>query len=290
VTLHRKDDSQKSIFVTGTTSGIGKAIVQCFAEAKWKVFAGVRDTASAKALGEFGFSGVEPVVLDVTRKEQIQAAAARLTEELGDRGLDGLINNAGVCEPSPVECASLEGFRSTLEVNLVGVVATTQSFLPLLRKATGRIVSIGTVTREPHTVPLFGTYAASKSALISIMRSLRCELRPSGIKVCIVDPGFIHTPLWDKNNDRLNAVGSLLSGDDRAHYEKCVANMGELLISARRMARSPRLVATATYRAMTSRKPKFDYTVGVDTKMALFASRFLPNSVVDMVLGHLLGL
>ena len=139
----------RSIVVTGASTGIGRASVLALLDAGFRVFAGVRDEAAAARLRDAAPAGsverLDTLTLDVTDAGQVAAAAGHVGRVVGEAGLWGLFNNAGITVNGPLEYVDLDGLRRQLEVNVVGQVAVTQAFLPLLRRARGRIVNTGSV-------------------------------------------------------------------------------------------------------------------------------------------------
>src|SRR5262245_2732731 len=133
-----------SVLVTGASTGIGRATALRLDAAGSKVFAGVRREEDAEALRAAGSERLVPLMLDVTAADQIAAAAERVAAE-AEGGLDGLVNNAGVAIPSPLETIPLEDFRRQIEVNLTGQVAVTQALLPQIRAVRGRIVFLSSI-------------------------------------------------------------------------------------------------------------------------------------------------
>ncbi|HXZ72007.1 MAG TPA: SDR family NAD(P)-dependent oxidoreductase [Streptosporangiaceae bacterium] len=133
------------IVVTGASSGIGRATALELAAAGHHVFAGVRQLADAPAPPAASLGEITPVLLDVTDPVQIGAAAGTVAGHIGDDGLNGLVNNAGIGVFGPLEITPLGEFRCQLEINVTGQLAVTQALLPLLREARGRIVLIGSI-------------------------------------------------------------------------------------------------------------------------------------------------
>jgi len=149
--------SRPAVVVTGASRGIGRAVARTLVSRGFDVFGTVRTTAAAEALRTDIGSGVTPVRLDVTDRASVTAAAESVRDLLGDRGLAGLVNNAGIAPFGPVEQMPLDLFESVFRVNVFGVVAVTQAFLPLLRKARGRIVNVSSSMggcRAPCSVPI----------------------------------------------------------------------------------------------------------------------------------------
>lgn len=190
-------DAARCVLVTGASSGLGFRLSGHLAARGWRVFAGVRraeDEARVRALHP---AGILPVRLDVTDPGSIAAAARFIEAEVAGRGLDALVNNAGIAVAGPVEGVGPEDWRRQFDVNVVGPVATTQAMLPLLRAARGRIVMVSSVSGL-LAYPLLGPYAASKHALEALSDSLRRELAGEAIAVVLVEPGEAATAIWEK--------------------------------------------------------------------------------------------
>jgi NAD(P)-dependent dehydrogenase (short-subunit alcohol dehydrogenase family) len=134
--------AMRSALVTGASTGIGRATALRLDTAGWRVFAGVRREEDAASLRDAGSERLLPLMLDVTDAGQIAAAAERIGAEEGQSGLDGLVNNAGVAVPGPLETLAIDDFKRQIEVNLTAQVAVTQAMLPAIRPARGRIVFI----------------------------------------------------------------------------------------------------------------------------------------------------
>src|SRR6266704_2863483 len=182
------------VLVTGASSGIGRAVAGELVRRGFTVFGTIRrrdDAASLAALG------ATPVTLDVTAAATIAAARAQLERALAGQPLAGLVNNAGIPAAGPLELFPLDDLRRVLEVNVIGVVAVTQAFPPLLKASRGRIVNISSVAGR-GALPFVGPYAASKFGLEAISDSLRRELLPFGVRVIVIEPGSFKTAIWSK--------------------------------------------------------------------------------------------
>jgi len=180
--------SQKSILITGCSSGIGRALVKELSE-KFEVHATVRTEDDADSLRQ-EFSVVTHI-LDLTNSESIQALAGEIEE------IDVLINNAGVAFPSPVLLADMELLRTSMEVNYFAVVQLTSLLLPKLIKSRGMVINMSSVSGRV-SLPFFHPYASSKYALEAFSDALRNEVWQFGVRVVIVEPGRIQTPIWGK--------------------------------------------------------------------------------------------
>ncbi len=140
---------------------------------------------------------VTPLMLDITDGAMIAAAVKTVEQVVAERGLAGLVNNAGIVKPGPLEFQPLDDFRRQLEVNLIGPLAVIQAFLPLIRRGGGRIVNVGSVGGL-LVLPIQGAYSASKFGLEALSDALRLELRQWRIPVSHVDPGVTDTPIFGK--------------------------------------------------------------------------------------------
>src|SRR5438552_5007347 len=149
-----------NIVITGASTGIGEACALRLDELGYRVFAGVRKPADGEALQKKASDRLSRVILDVTNEESI-AAAVRM---VGDVPLAGLVNNAGIVVAGPVEMIPIAMWRKQFEVNVIGQVAVTQAFLPMLRAGRGRIVNMGSVAGR-SAIPYSGPYCSSKFAL-----------------------------------------------------------------------------------------------------------------------------
>ncbi len=190
----------RAIVVTGASTGIGRECVRLLASQGYRVFAGVRTPQDAQALVQEVPQGLTPVFLDVTDATSIRAAVEVVSKARSD-GLYGLVNNAGITVAGPLEVLPIDALRRQIEVNVIGPVAVTQAFLPLLRKARGRIVLMGSILGRV-ALPYVGAYSISKFALEAVTDSLGMELAESGVSVSLMEPGNIATPIWAKSKQR----------------------------------------------------------------------------------------
>jgi NAD(P)-dependent dehydrogenase (short-subunit alcohol dehydrogenase family) len=271
-----------TVLVTGASTGIGEAAVLHLGELGFEPVAGVRKDEDAERLAR---SGIRSVKLDVTDPDQIAAARA----EVGDDGLAGLVNNAGIAVAAPLEFLPVEQLREQLEVNLIGQVAVTQAFLPALRRARGRIVNISSIGGRV-ALPLLGPYAMSKFGLEAFSDSLRRELRTQGVDVIAVEPGGIKTPIWKKGNETAEELGQLIPDEGRRLYGPMIAAVREETVKIERVRGLPaRAAAEVIGTALTAKRPRARYIVGRDAKQRAVAARVLPDRVMDRLIGRALG-
>jgi NAD(P)-dependent dehydrogenase (short-subunit alcohol dehydrogenase family) len=277
------------VLVTGASTGIGRATALRLIGRGYTVFAGVRETSDGESLAQGARGRLVPVILDVTDAEAIAAAALTVGEQAGGGGLHALVNNAGVALGGPLEYLPVQTWRTQLEVNVVGQVAVTRAMLPLIRRATGRIVFIGSLGGRLGT-PLMGPYNASKFALEGIAEALREELRPWNLKVVLIEPGAIKTNIWDKGRAQASELEQALPAEAHERYGALFAALRRLIERQDRMGIAPERVAKVIERALVVPSPRARYLVGVDAKVMGTFSRWLPDRAKDTLARRLTGL
>ena len=271
----------KAVLVTGASTGIGEATARRLKRAGWDVFAAARKDADLERLGGEGFT---PVKLDVTDPDSIAAAKKQLDE----RGLHGLVNNAGVAVSGPMEFLPLDELRHQLEVNLVGQVAVIQAFMPNIREAKGRIVNVSSIGGK-MALPLVGPYAASKFGARGGQRLASARAAPMG------DPRLAdragrrgHADLGQGPRDRRPARG----GDGRAGAGALREARGQ--DPRRRPRRSPSAACSPTrWRRRSSRRSpprarSFATWSGGDAKMRLRIKALVGDRGMDALIARTL--
>ena len=265
-----------AVLVTGASTGIGRASALRLDAEGYTVFAGVRKEADSRDLAQSGSDRLTPVTLDITKVDQIESAREQVAEAVGDQGLVGLVNNAGVGGGGPIEFMELDELRGTLEVNLIGQVAVTQAFLPLIRKAKGTIVFIASIGGRVAS-PFMSSYNTSKFAIEALGESLRHELRPWGIDVAVVEPGSIDTEIWAKGNEQIQERLGEMPDDAKRLYGRQLTRFSEVINETASRGISPEKVAEVVHRAIASENPKHRYLVGTDAKIGARLKGTLPD-------------
>jgi NAD(P)-dependent dehydrogenase (short-subunit alcohol dehydrogenase family) len=278
-----------AIVITGASTGIGAACARFLADHGFHVFAGVRDRQAGEALASGRAARLIPIRLDVTEQGSIRDAVDRITRHLGDAGLAGLINNAGIAVGSPLEVIPIDLLRRQFEVNVFGQIAVTQAFLPLLRKGHGRIVNMGSIAGRA-TIPLMGPYSASKFALEALTDALRLELQPWGIKVSVIEPGAIATPIWEKSIKAATDLEAMASSTATIRYTEMVMRIKDAVGKAAERAIPPDAVVQAVVHALTAARPRTRYLVGTDAKIRAWMVKWLPDRLNDRLLTWMLKL
>jgi NAD(P)-dependent dehydrogenase (short-subunit alcohol dehydrogenase family) len=277
----------RSVLVTGASTGIGRATALRLDASGWKVFAGVRRPEDAEGLREAASSRLAPVFLDVTDADQIAAAAEQIEKE-SEGGLAGLVNNAGVAIPGPLETIPIEDFRRQLEVNLVAYVAVTQALLEQIRRAEGRVVFVSSIGGR-IAFPFGGPYHASKFGTEAIGDVFRQELRPWGLKVSIVEPGSIDTPIWERGQ-RTAAEIEAKSPRTNLLYGAAIEKFRKVIEDTAERGIPPEKVAKAIAHALESNRPRARYLVGLDAKLQARLKPLIPTSVFDRIVARQLNL
>jgi NAD(P)-dependent dehydrogenase (short-subunit alcohol dehydrogenase family) len=251
--------------VTGASSGIGQACATRLVDLGFHVLAGVRNLDDAP-------ERTEAVKLDVTSEGDVAAAAERVGAEL-----HVLVNNAGTAVSGPVEVVPVGDWRRQLEINLIGQVAVTRALLPAVLRTRGHIVNMSSIGGRVAN-PLFGPYSASKFALEGMSDALRREVSHLGVRVVVVEPGGIATPIWDKGHA---VADQMLEGAD----PEAAGRYGDLIANVRR---APEAVAEVVGKAVTTRRPRARYVVGRQAQVQAVAARLLPDRVFDALVARYL--
>jgi NAD(P)-dependent dehydrogenase (short-subunit alcohol dehydrogenase family) len=255
----------------------------------WRVFASVRKEDDAAGLRDAASQRLVPLMLDVTEAEQISAAAEQIANAVGESGLDGLVNNAGIAVMSPLETIPLDDLRQQLEVNLISQVAVTQAMLPLIRKARGRVVFLSSIGGR-MAMPFGAPYHASKYGIEAVVDCLRQELRPWKIDVVAIEPGSIDTPIWERGEKRVDAAAEHAPATQEELYGKAIESFR---VAVRRTAErgiAPEKVANAIEHALTASRPRTRYLVGADARGQALLKRVVPDRVLDRIVARAMGL
>jgi NAD(P)-dependent dehydrogenase (short-subunit alcohol dehydrogenase family) len=277
------------VLITGVSTGIGYDAARYLVERGWHVFGSVRKEADgtrvSAALGE----GFTPLIFDVTDPAAVSAAVERVETVVGDNGLAGLVNNAGIAVAGPAMHISLADFRWQFEVNLFGQLDVTQKFLPLLgaRKPCphppGRILNISSVSGQ-IVFPFFGPYAGSKHALEALSDALRRELLIYGVDVIVIEPGSIRTPIWEKADD-LDI--EKYAGTD---YYDLVRRLKPALVTQGQNGLPVAKVSEMIWRALTTSRPRARYALVSNWLTDWILPRWLPDRWFDNMVRRRFGM
>jgi NAD(P)-dependent dehydrogenase (short-subunit alcohol dehydrogenase family) len=274
----------RTVLITGTSSGVGRACAEEMAGRGWRVLAGVRKEEDAEQVRALSPDRIEPVILEVTDLDAIAA----LPDKVGGE-LHGLVNNAGLAMAGPLEYLPIEDVKRQLDVMLLAPFALTKAMIPALRAARGRVVMIGSIGGRT-TLPFNGPYHAAKAGIDGFAGSLRQELAPFGVHVALVEPGSIKTEIWGKAIEAGDKLRESLPEQGRRDYGERVERMAKAAADADRRGIAPQKVADVVAHALTDEKPKTRYLVGVDARVQATLRAVLPDRALDRVLGRVSGL
>ncbi|XP_047642923.1 17-beta-hydroxysteroid dehydrogenase type 6 [Phacochoerus africanus] len=277
----------KYVFITGCDSGFGNLLARQLDVRGLKVLAACLTEQGAQQLRKQTSDRLETVLLDVTKTESIAAATQWVKERVGDRGLWGLVNNAGTFHPLCItEWLKTETWIHTLKVNLIGVTEVTLSMLPLVKKAQGRIVNVSSILGR---VAFFGAaYSSSKHGVEAFSDVLRCELQHFGVKVSIVEPGYFRTGMTDvqKSSEAMKQVWKEVPAHIKDTYGQKFFDayhdvMKQGLSSC---STNLNLVTDCMEHALTSVHPRTRYSAGWDAQFFFIPLSYLPTSLADYIL------
>jgi len=268
-----------AIFVTGASTGIGRATAERLARAGYDVIPGLRrpDTLPDPVK--------EAVTIDLADAASIGPATQQVLDR-ADGNLVGLVNNAGYTVSGPCEALDVEDWRAQFEVNLFGHLAVTQALLPALLANKGRVVNVGSIGGRMSS-PFIAPYNSSKFAVRAWTDALRQELAPHGVHVSLIEPGSIDTPLWEKGNQLADEQLAKLTPEQRTRYGQQIAGARKAADFAANHGIPPDRCAKVIEQALTARRPKGRYLVGSDARLQAGFS-MLPVSFSDRVMGTLL--
>ena len=269
--------TRKHLLITGTSSGIGKATMEAALEAGYHVFAGDRSVEANEQPNDQ--DALTKLHLDITSDDDIAAAVEAISAHVGDAGLDGLANVAGIGIPGPLETMPIDSLRASFAVDVFGQIALTQPLLPLIRKAKGRIIFIGSIG-DRVTIPFMGALTAAKSAIASLNDTLRQELAPWGIEVILVEPGFIKTGANETSKAMIDKVGENFTPEQAALYGETFKEFTAAGYKTQEAGSPPEGVAEVILEALTTKHPKAHYLTGSKAHLMAAVGK-LPAKVQD---------
>uniref|UniRef100_A0A8C8SLB8 Retinol dehydrogenase 5 n=1 Tax=Pelusios castaneus TaxID=367368 RepID=A0A8C8SLB8_9SAUR len=282
----------KHVFITGCDSGFGHMLAKRLDKKGFRVLAGCLTQKGADNLQRASTASLRTTLLDVTSTESIRKAVEWVQAEVGEKGLFGLVNNAGVANPiGPTEWMQIQDFKQVLAVNTFGLIEVTLAFLPLLKRARGRVVNTSSVLGRLSANG--GGYCISKYTVEAFSDSLRRDMYHFGVRVSIVEPGFFKTAVT--NLDTIEAVlqqlWSQLAPETRQSYGE---NFFQQYLKVQRLIMNaicdPDLskVTSCMEHALQATHPRTRYSAGWDAKLLWLPASYLPACVVDVVLATIL--
>jgi NAD(P)-dependent dehydrogenase (short-subunit alcohol dehydrogenase family) len=271
---------QGFVVVTGSASGIGRASAEQLAALGYDVIPVMRrDEPLPHPVHK-------PVLLDIADDEQIGPACEQIIERTGGR-IAALVNNAGINVNGPFEVLPVAEWRRQFEVNVFGHLAVTRALLPSLLAARGRIVNVGSIGGRT-SVPFLGPYSASKFAMRAWSDAIRLELAPHGVRVSLIEPGAIATPMWEKGNASADTMLETLSDEQKTRYADQIVGGRKAARRTERHAIPVGRAAAVITKAVTTSRPRGHYLVGLDARVQA-AIAVLPTPMVDAIVRRLAG-
>ena len=280
----------RCVVITGASTGIGRAAARHLSRKGWTVFAGLRKETECGHLVDGAHGDLRPIRLDVTRNEDVQAAADTIAKALGRQKLTGLVNNAGIAKMGPLAIQPLEDFEAHFAVNVFGMLRVTQAMIPLLgaeqrrEGPPGRIVTITSVGGRIAS-PFLGAYTATKHANESMSDSLRRELAVYGIDAIAIGPGSVKTPIWDKA-ERDNRNGLYQDSD----WAGAIKIFEKTMLEGGRSGLDPDVIAETIETALTATRPKARYAPVPDKLTNFTIPTRLPKRWLDAIFTRRFGL
>ncbi len=276
-----------AVVITGASTGIGAACAVGLAKRGYRVFAGVRKTGDGDRLVKEGGATLSPIILDVTDQGTIDSARAEVERSLAGGPFRCLFNNAGVSINGPLEFIAIADLRRQLEINVVGQLAVTQAFLPMLRASKGRIITTGSVGGFV-TTPILGPYCMSKYAMEAFSDALRIELTPQGIEVVLLEPAAVRTEIWDKGTEGAEQFMKNPPEGFMERYGAFFKGVTKFATEGKRRAHDPQCVLDAVIHALESPRPRTRYMMGDGVGQRRFL-RMLPDRMRDKLMLKALG-
>jgi short-subunit dehydrogenase len=268
--------AQKTVLVTGASSGIGKSIAKQLLQENYNVFVAARRLDQMQDLVQLGATAIK---MDITSESDIKSVTEQI--KASAEGVDILINNAGYAIYGAVEDTSIEDARRQFEVNIFGLAAVTQAVLPYMRsKKAGTIINISSVGGKIYT-PLGAWYHATKHALEGWSDCLRLELAQFGIDVVIIEPGGILTEFAEVLND------PMMERSGKSVYSamaKSVSKSTSDLYGKDGKMPGPQVIANLVSKALNTNKPKTRYRAGYLAKPLLFMRWLLSDRMFDKII------
>lgn len=265
--------SNRTVLITGCSSGIGRAAAYAFLDEEWQVYATARNPADIQTLGD---AGCHIGTIDVREREDVDRVVDRLIEDEGR--IDALVNNAGYGQHGPIEDISDDLFEKQFDVNVFGPHRLVRAALPHMReREEGTIINVSSLAGR-LAAPGMGTYSASKFAIEGYSDALRREVDPFGIDVSVVQPGPVETNFRDRVTDELGRLDRTDAYEDLYEFQEDASLFG----AESPIAVHPAEVAEAIVEAAVSTNPEPRYVVGRTAQLLAYAS-YLPDRLADSV-------
>lgn len=272
------------VVITGVSTGLGYNMAETFLKRGYTVYGSVRTQDDADKLqGVLGDRFI-PLLFDVTDHPAIEKAAKLVEQAVGEKGIAALVNNAGIAVGGPLLHIDMEDIRYQFEVNVFGLIKTTQTFAPLLGarenhgSSPGKIINISSVSGKIG-FPFIGPYVGSKHAVEGMSETLRRELMKYGIDVIVIGPGSVKTPIWYKDR----SAGKW----DHTPYAQHMKTFGDDLIKpAVERALDVQKIGDLVLKVFENSKPRTRYTIVAQKLKNWTLPRLLPVRLLDRIIAR----
>ncbi|XP_078579916.1 retinol dehydrogenase 16-like [Branchiostoma floridae x Branchiostoma japonicum] len=280
--------TDKTVLITGCDTGFGNLLAKRLDQLGLRVFAGCLTEAGVAELRQSCSERLQPIRMDVSSSDSVQDAFRVVKEAVGSKGLWGLVNNAGIFGVlGTITWATLEDHQAVLNVNLLGMIDVTKTFLPLLKKSRGRVVNVAS-TAGRVAIPYCGPYCVSKYGVEAFSDCLRRAMRCFGVKVHIIEPGFFRTEMNNTENNlsRLDQSWQRQSLETKTEYgEEFIQAIKDAIVAAEgRFIQDPVVVVDAMEHALCATHPRSRYVIGWDARLIAVPMSWLPTDLGDLVL------
>ncbi len=258
---------KKTVLITGSSTGIGRAAVIYFQHKGWNVIATMRSPQKENELNKL--DNVKVITLDVTDVNSINSAITNGIEKFGR--IDAIVNNAGYGLTGPFEGTSEEQIKKQFETNVFGLMRVVRAILPHFRKnKSGKIINISSMGGR-IVFPYYSLYHATKWAVEGFSESLRFEVEPFGIQIKVIEPGAIKTDFYERSRDS--------SLDSSPNDYQSLAQIGfKNMDNEGANGSSPESVAEVIYKAATDESTKLRFPIGKNAGMLLLFRRLASDS------------
>jgi NAD(P)-dependent dehydrogenase (short-subunit alcohol dehydrogenase family) len=269
----------KNILITGVSTGIGYHSAKYFIEQGFFVFGSVRKEADAQRVSADLGANFQALIFDVTDQEAIDLAAESVEEQLGDAGLDLLVNNAGIAVSGPLQYLTIDELHHQMNVNVYGVLRVTKAFLPILgakrprKHSPGKIINISSVSGFV-SAPFLGAYAMSKHALESMSDALRRELSIYDIDVIVIEPGAIKTDIWEKSQ---NIDPKFL----KTEYAPILKDWDKMIKNSEKNGLPAKDIAMLLHRILEKARPATRHIIAKKKFVMWMVKHILPDRFLD---------
>ena len=270
------------IVITGTSTGIGNATAKELANRGYYILAGVRRDIDAEAIRS---EHIEPILLDITNQSHIENLVNRIKNDPENRPLKALINNAAIEINTPLEVLALSEWKRQFDVNVFGQVAMIQALLPSLFQSQGTIINISSIGGKAAMAG-YGPYASTKFALEGLSDALRRELKPFGVKVIVIEPGGVISPMSLQVRSKAEKIIQEMTPEHRDRYGAMMHAMVSMAESYIKNAVSAEKAGKIIANTLSKKRPRTRYTIGTDAAMVRFMNWALPDRWLDNLLAR----